>query len=311
MLQMTQLVAQANGLALPEQEIEFMQQDNKNFVQNFVLFSLVLSVFIAGVIYDTFYIQDQKQETPSSMTTIPSTRPPTMTPTTDLPNTALPTETENFETLELRTSDGLVLYGRYYPPSDPQNEPGAILLLHGAYQDTRRWFGLIEAASQRNFGVLSIDLRGHGKSEGQQEFDAAMDQDVEAALAWLEWSGGYQMDQVVVVGESLGGSLGLRAGTQHSDIAAAVILSPGLQLWDIGISEAFDQYGERPLLLITAEQDGYPMNTVQALQDRAGGSLTVEQIPGAAHGTDLFQAHPDLLFYTLDWIQSALEGSLP
>ena len=102
---------------------------------------------------------------------------------------------------------------------------------------------------------------------------------------------------------SIGASLGLRAGARHPEIRSVSLLSPGIQLWEIGIADAIREYGNRPLLLAAAEDDPYPFSSVNQLYDPANDNHQVEIYPGADHGTALLGSHPELTPLLLDWIQ--------
>ena len=203
--------------------------------------------------------------------------------------------------VKLTTSDGVKLEAVYYPPLSSTSGAKALLLLHEAYQDHRSWDSFGKAAQEMGYAVLSLDLRGHGKSGGEKTFDQAMDQDVDAAIAWLRSAPEIDRDRLGIAGASLGANLALRAGGRYPDIQSIALLSPGMLLWDVGIAEAVIEYGARPLLLVTSEEDAYPAGTVQELDKLAKGMHEVQIYPGAEHGTQLLGAHPDLTPLLLDW----------
>ena len=97
-----------------------------------------------------------------------------------------------------------------------------------------------------------------------------------------------------------------RAGARHPEIPAVVLLSPGMQLWQISINNAIDDYGSRPIFLVSAEQDEYPAMTVGQLAERAQSQYELLLIPGAEHGTKLFAANPDLAAQILNWLNEVV-----
>lgn len=204
--------------------------------------------------------------------------------------------------VDLLTSDGVSLRAYYYPPLDLESETHTLLLLHGAYEDQRSWNAFEELAQEEGYAVFTLDLRGHGQSGGEKTFDESMDLDVEAALDWLINSTNANLPQLILMGESLGASLALRAAARHPEIPAVVLLSPGMQLWEISINEAILNYGSRPLLLVSAEQDEYPAATVLQLAEKAQGQHELLLLPGTEHGIKMFKPNPNLADQIFSWL---------
>jgi pimeloyl-ACP methyl ester carboxylesterase len=147
-----------------------------------------------------------------------------------------------------------------------------------------------------------LDLRGHGQSGTEKTFDESMDLDVEAALDWLRNSTGANLSRLILMGESLGASLALRAGAAHPEVPAVVLLSPGMQLWEISVNNAIDDYGSRPIFLASSEEDEYPAMTVGQLAERAQGQYELLLLPGAEHGTKMFSTNPNLADQIFSWL---------
>jgi dienelactone hydrolase len=129
-----------------------------------------------------------------------------------------------------------------------------------------------------------------------------MDQDVDEAMHWLRFTLPKD-DQISIIGASVGANLALRAGTRHPRVKPIIMLSPGMQLWEVGITEAITEYENRPLLLVAAQDDAYPYDSVNQLYDPANDTHQLEIYPGAEHGTQLLNSHPELTALMLDWIE--------
>jgi dienelactone hydrolase len=209
--------------------------------------------------------------------------------------------------VDLTTSDAVNLKATYYPPKNSTVKADAILLLHEAYEDRSVWDAFARAAQERGYAVLALDLRGHGQSGGEKTFDRSMDQDVDAALAWLKASPAVNGSRMGIVGASLGANLALRGGARHPEIKSVILLSPGMLLWQIGIDQAIVDYGPRPLLLVASKEDAFPAGTVQTLNDQALGTHQLQIYPGAEHGTRMMGPHPDLIPLMLDWLQKTIQ----
>lgn len=218
-----------------------------------------------------------------------------------------PTEVVKRKKVFLTTTDGIELAATYFPAMNADSSANAILLLHEAYKDRRAWFGFANAAQEAGYTVLALDLRGHGQSSGESTFDEAMDKDVDAALAWLTTSTDVTFNQIGIAGASLGANLALRAAANHPEIKPVILLSPGMRLWELDIAEAIVDYDPRPLFLVASEEDAYPYETVQTLDEQASGKHQVIIYPGATHGAELLNSQPDLIPQMLDWFQTTMK----
>ena len=94
-------------------------------------------------------------------------------------------------------------------------EAPTVLMLHGATLDHRSWTPQAEAMQDR-FHVVIPDLRAHGQSSGQFDFDAAV-ADVRALLDRLH------AEHIVLVGLSLGGNLAQEVLRQDPDRVRALV----------------------------------------------------------------------------------------
>jgi pimeloyl-ACP methyl ester carboxylesterase len=93
-----------------------------------------------------------------------------------------------------------------------------LLLLHGGLADSRFWRHQV-AAFAEDYQVVTVDVAGHGRSgrERQQWTLAAFGEDVSAVVEALD------LHRVVVIGSSMGGTIGLEAARIMPDRVVAVI----------------------------------------------------------------------------------------
>jgi uncharacterized protein len=102
----------------------------------------------------------------------------------------------------------------------PVGSPG-VVTIHGAGSRKENHRDFAELASQAGFAALTLDLRGHGDSEGEP--DAGMLDDVLGALDHLAALG---YGPLGLRGSSLGGFLALHAAARHPDVKAVVAICP-------------------------------------------------------------------------------------
>ena len=125
---------------------------------------------------------------------------------------------------ELRTADGVSLAGRAWMPSEPLR--AVIALVHGINEHSGRYGFIAGRANERGLGVVSTDLRGHGRSPGERAWVERFDDyllDVDALLAKAqELAAGRP---VFLMGHSMGGAIALRWVAQRGPLVAGLVLS--------------------------------------------------------------------------------------
>jgi alpha-beta hydrolase superfamily lysophospholipase len=124
---------------------------------------------------------------------------------------------------ELPAADGMTLTGRAWLPPDVC---AVIALVHGIAEHSGRYAFLAERANARGIGVVSVDLRGHGRSPGERSYverfdDYLLDVDVLMAKA-VELAAGRPL---FLMGHSMGGAIALRWVAQRRQPVAGLILS--------------------------------------------------------------------------------------
>lgn len=139
---------------------------------------------------------------------------------------------------ELRTADGLGLAAQaWLPPA----HRAVIALVHGIAEHGGRYEAFAARAVARGIGVVTLDLRGHGRSPGERSYVERFDDyllDVDALWARArELAAGMPL---FLMGHSMGGAIALRWAAQRRQAMAGLILS----------SAALKIGGDVPRLLI-------------------------------------------------------------
>lgn len=99
-----------------------------------------------------------------------------------------------------------------------QGSGPAVLFLHGAGSNAATWWQQLPAFS-KHYRCVTMDIRCFGRSAAPaSEFTMALF--VDDVLAVLDEQG---IDRCIVVGQSLGGMIGLRMALQHPDRVAAFV----------------------------------------------------------------------------------------
>lgn len=129
-----------------------------------------------------------------------------------------------YRDVALTTADGVRLSAAYLPGPTP--DAAAIVLAHGFAAHRRKpSYALLADVLAGFVHVLTVDLRGHGRSQGRSTFGYAERFDVAAAVAWLRQEG---HRTIVPIGLSMGGASVLHALSNGTPVeAAAVVSTPG------------------------------------------------------------------------------------
>ena len=85
-----------------------------------------------------------------------------------------------------------------------------------------------------------------------------------------------------------------------------VLLSPGLDYHGVSTEDAIQAYGKRPMLLMTASGDAYSAQSCAKLKPLAAGHCELREYDGAAHGTDLFDAHETCTGQVFLWLSAII-----
>src|SRR5918994_3747004 len=126
----------------------------------------------------------------------------------------------DYREVSIHSTDGLELAGWWVPGSHSSR---AVVLVSGIEGDKsdRHIVKTASVYAGAGYGVLMIDLRAQGRSEGERVTMGYKEvRDVRGALSWVN-ARGFPPGEVVLHGFSLGGATVLRAAPQ-SGVAAVV-----------------------------------------------------------------------------------------
>jgi pimeloyl-ACP methyl ester carboxylesterase len=210
-------------------------------------------------------------------------------------------------------SDGAQLRGWYMP----SRNGAAIVLLHDHGTNRLALAPHAETLSRAGYGVLMLDLRAHGRSDGRRYNRGAAVDDTLAAVAWVARRHDVRA-RVAVLGVGLGGTLALHAAARNAFIRGAAAdgpltgalpdlpppsgvadrlwrypqaylfhaalerLAPGPRL--PANAQALSRLDGRPLLLLSAGKSREQRLT-RPLFAAADEPKTLYEIPDAAHAT--------------------------
>lgn len=109
-----------------------------------------------------------------------------------------------FEDAWFKADDGTRLNGWYYPHEKPA---GVVLYAHGNAGNLTRYAEALRVLHDRHrLSVMIFDYRGYGKSDGEPD-EAGIVEDAIAARQWLAQREKIAENDIVLMGESLGGGV--------------------------------------------------------------------------------------------------------
>ncbi len=127
------------------------------------------------------------------------------------------------------SNDALNLFAQSWEPEGEVK--GAIALVHGLGEHSGRYRHWVEKLCEAGYAVVSFDLRGHGRSEGQRGHTPSFDHYADDIEILLDHTRNRFSDKpLFIYGHSLGGLIVLFFLIQRQpDLSGAVITNPGLR----------------------------------------------------------------------------------
>lgn len=229
-----------------------------------------------------------------------------------------------YEEIALETADGLTLKGWHLVP----DREAVIIMAHGASGNRSSLAPLAHRLIEEGYGVMLLDLRAHGESEGTIFTQGWLD--IRAAAEYLDTRG---IEKIGVYGFSLGANMAIQEASESVIIDAVIADGPSpvrfsdyelpntfsgllyatydlVYWWQLDVRsaagggfalqsahEAVAKIAPRPLFLIAsgAESSGFEVNITRSLYEvytADGGSGEFWVIPDVYHGGG-FAQNPD------------------
>ena len=151
--------------------------------------------------------------------------------------------------------------------------------LHGGIMRYKLLFRVAKVFQALGFAVLRFNFRGVGRSEGTHDDGKGEQDDVRAALDWLERE--LPGRPIVSGGFSFGSVMGLRVGGRDPRVAA--LLALGLPV-DVLPRTRFVESNTKPKLFIQGELDRFGNSeAIARLLERVPEPKELVVIPGSDH----------------------------
>lgn len=185
-----------------------------------------------------------------------------------------------YREVDLQSTDGIRL-SAWWVPAEGSSRAAILIPGWGGYKFEEHLLQTIPVYHEAGCGVLLLDLRAQGESDGERRTLGYREvRDVRGALAWL-YERGYEAENIVLHGWSMGGATALRAAPGTG--VAAVVEEAGyadLPLLLKGQLAEFVRFGKflRPAILLAGRifPDFGPW---EVLPKREAAKLSDEGVP--------------------------------
>lgn len=134
------------------------------------------------------------------------------------------TYADEIDRIETESSDRLKISSWRFKKEDPE---GIVIVLHGMDgQDASTLLDFGKFFSDNNYETFCLDMRAHGKSEGNQiGFGYTEVKDVKALLDWIVSQPKYENKEIILYGISMGGATAINTAAERSEIDKVISVS--------------------------------------------------------------------------------------
>jgi dienelactone hydrolase len=235
-------------------------------------------------------------EAPQPSTTSPS---PTEAPTpSEEPTPGRP--------VTFRASDGIRIEGRLFGEGR-----AGVVLGHQIDGDQTDWWDFAEQLAGEGYAALSINFRGYcpGDDAGCSD-DAGTENAWRDLVAGVTWLRRHDVERVVLIGASMGGTAAVLAASRAgSDVDGVITLSAPSDCCGMIVTPGDVEAVRGSMLFVAGRFDGDLPASARRLARWAGSSGEVVILASGEHGRDLLGglATPQVLRRTTDLILDFLD----
>jgi len=119
--------------------------------------------------------------------------------------------------------DGIKLYYQAWLPENPK---AVVQVIHGFAEHSGRYKNVADQLEPSGFAIYAHDLRGHGKSDGEQNYAESMDQLVEDEKKFYDLIKNKHSNlKIFMLGHSVGSGIAMYFTRKYESLLAGLILS--------------------------------------------------------------------------------------
>jgi acetyl esterase/lipase len=129
---------------------------------------------------------------------------------------------------------------------------------------------------------------------------------VAAARRYLNTRGDVRPSRIGIAGASIGANLAALEAAADPAVVSLALLSPSLDYRGLRIEAAVRKYGNRPMLLVSSDDDPYARRSALDLE-KTGSGRELLSLAGAGHGTNMLSRSDELPQALVDWFRRTLQ----
>ena len=119
--------------------------------------------------------------------------------------------------------DGIKLYYQAWLPENPK---AVVQLIHGFGEHSGRYKNVVNQLEPKGYIIYAHDLRGHGKSEGEQNYVDSMDQYIEDEKNFYDLIKKKHSNlKIFMLGHSMGSGIAMYFTKKYESLLAGLILT--------------------------------------------------------------------------------------
>jgi uncharacterized protein len=130
-------------------------------------------------------------------------------------------------------SGDLKLQGYCYYPDKDGVMPGVVLChphpLHGGSMSSSVIKAIGQELTEKSIIAFMFNFRGVGKSEGEYDNGIGEQEDVKAAITWLESQTAVEKDKIGLAGYSFGGGMASAVAANNNKVKSLALVSPFIE----------------------------------------------------------------------------------
>lgn len=131
---------------------------------------------------------------------------------------------DEIDRIEIENSEGIKISSWRFKNQEPN---GIVIILHGMHgQDASSLLDFGHFFHEAKYETFCLDLRAHGKSEGNEiGFGYTEVKDVIALLNWIRKEPRYENKKVILYGISMGGATAINVAAKRQDVSMVISAS--------------------------------------------------------------------------------------
>lgn len=208
--------------------------------------------------------------------------------------------------VEIETKDGFLLVGDLY--FAPQKKPpcGLVVMLHSFGSRASDWSVLPEELRLKNYNVLALDLRGHGRSvytinlkyksrmNFKKEDWAKYPLDVATSIEYIKKNyPAIDTTEIYIIGADIGANSGiLAANAMKNKPKKMVLVSPFVNFKDLNIALEIAKLDKTPMLIMASKADKLSFAQADIISRLVHSPMTLKLYDEGGSGTLLLKRNP-------------------